>query len=286
MYPIASLRSQSPPSSSAAAALQQQVCCPTTAFTETIELNIRGIVELQQAKNKQAMQFFHSGLRVIHNGIVSINDSNNADRRECLDFLANNNNNNNDRKLLCSVALPKQDNLVAAHDDFFSLFNRALHMPLHRSSIPVTAGVPVVYCHLLTGILLYNIGLSHHLEALKKGNSKMMGKALDFYTMSYVTLMTKQSSSHQQQQLNSVPCSDVLNFVFMSLVNNMGHVHAYFRNIEEAKICGGELCKRLSPLVCACPGRPAISNHNDEYRVFFLNVCFFSESELASAPAA
>ena len=109
----------------------------------------------------------------------------------------------------------------------------------------------------------------------------MLGKALDFYTMSHVTLITKQSLNQLSR-----PCLELLNFVLMSLVNNMGHVHAYFRNIEEAKICGGELCKRLSPLIRACAGRPAISNNNEEYRVFFLNVCFFSESELSSAPAA
>lgn len=252
--------------------------CSTRAYTDTVELNVKGIVELQQAKNNEAIQTFYSGLRLLHANVKSSHDSNAGITGCHCKSLGCHLTHGNEGKQLYSMALPNQDDLAAAHDDFFSLFNRALHLSL--DNIPVT-GVPLVYCHFLSGILLYNIGLSHHLEALKKGGSKMLSRALDFYTMSHVTLTTEQSCPQLRGR-----CADLQNFLLMSLVNNMGHIHAYFRNIDEAKICGGELCKRLSPLVCGYDGRPAVSNDDDEYRVFFLNVCFFSESELSSAPAA
>jgi len=183
-------------------------------------------------------------------------------------------------RLFSSVELSSHRKLADAHDDFFSLLPRALHLSEHM--VPRTS-ILTVYAHFLPGIILYNLGLCYHLKGLSLSNARDLEKAMEFYNMSHVSLTTEKALHGIRFNI----ALRFLNFALMSSTNNMGHIHAYFRNVKGAKSCGGELCRRLSPVVCSSiNGEDPISNENEEYRVFFLNVCFYSESELVAPPAA
>ena len=248
-------------------------------------MNVKGILFLQQNRHAEALQHFYHGLRVIRLCLNAeskipvnsyfLNESPSARGvlfDDCSSCLASGSSDNKKRELLFSVRLSEQTDLSSSSDDFFAIYDRALHMSL--GSIPLT-GVPSFYCNLLAGVLLYNLGLAHHLDALQRGDSQMLAKALDFYSMSHITL-TNDCSGLMDRHV------ELLSLGLLAIANNVGHIHAYFRNLEETKICGGELRRRLTTLLC----NNAVSDEDEEYVVFLLNMTFLSESELLCAPAA
>jgi hypothetical protein len=168
--------------------------------------------------------------------------------------------------------------LVADHNDFFSIYNRALHFSTGHNNDNITeSGVTRSFCHHMSGIFLYNIGLAHHLEALQRGNSQLLAKALDFYSMAHLAIRADQTTPLEIQ-------AQLLNLGELAIVNNIGHIHAYFRNLEATRLCGGEVGRRL--LIFKCITSNASLDENDEYTIFFLNMAFVSMSEFLCAPAA
>jgi hypothetical protein len=254
--------------------------CPTTAYFDMAELNSKGIHVLKQRQNADAIQFFFEGLRIgrslfnpqllIPTFIPGAKSCGRSPPTFHESFAEQQSPRN---RIMFSVALPEQDQLVADHNDFFSIHNRALHFSTGHNykNIP-ESGVPRSFCLHMSGIFLYNIGLAHHLEGLQRGNSQLLAKALDFYSMAHLTFIPLEV----QAQL--------LNLGELAIVNNIGHIHACFRNIEATRLCGGELCRRLLIFKCVTPTTGL--DENDEYNIFFLNMAFISRSKYLCAPSA
>ena len=149
------------------------MACPTPSYVDTVEANIQGIKLLQQQQNAEAIEFFCKGLRIIRPTLVAKSAASSLAASPFanvtdLPYLNDDSEFPRRRKTLVSVALTDQDKAISAHDDFFAIYNRALHFS--HGDIPL-AGVPKVYGRILSAVLIYNLGLAHHLEALKIGDS-------------------------------------------------------------------------------------------------------------------
>lgn len=173
-------------------------------------------------------------------------------------------------------------------DDFFVIFGRALHL-----SFDLLADLQQKYmgktqfcAHVLTAVLLYNIGLAHHFHGMEKCESKDLTCALEYYSLAYTTLVDQEEIVLSVQQDSAIS----LHLALLSLANNMGHIHCYFRVFGRTDICVHEIGCLLSNLVNSRPqetGTTVPPELTDvEYRTFFLNVCFFREIGELAAPAA
>jgi hypothetical protein len=161
------------------------------------------------------------------------------------------------------------------HDDVFILFHRALHMP-SKVEVSLTWNYEF-YSQILSGVLIYNMGLAHHLAGIQNGNSWVLSSALEFYLMAYSTI--RGQIKFLRGKYNG------LNLGLMAISNNAGHIYAHSRSFTEAGICNDELSACLATVLSShTNGIPSLSD--EEYKVFFLNICFFKESWLGSAPAA
>ena len=173
-------------------------------------------------------------------------------------------------------------------DDFFVMFGRALHLSFDfMVDLQQKCQGKSQFCsHVLTAVLLYNIGLAHHFHGLEKCESKDISCALEYYSLAYTTLVDQEDIALSVNGNQAVP----LHLAFLSLANNMGHIHCYFRVFGRTDICVHEIGCLLSNLVNSCPQESVTSVPPEltevEYRTFFLNVCFFREIGELAAPAA
>jgi hypothetical protein len=170
---------------------------------------------------------------------------------------------------LFSDGLP-EDNCSIMHDDVFVLFNWTLHI-----SSETAAHVEDNECsiHILTAVLLYNLGMAFHQKGLKTGNSQALSRALRFYSMGHETLAVAENTP-------VIDASNGLALGFLAVANYIGHVHAIFQCFEEAGVCSNDLSFRLSAIL----GAPILSEA--EAQVFILNAGFFRKTILVSTPAA
>jgi hypothetical protein len=246
-------------------------------YDEVLDMNVQGVLLMQESKFAEAVPFFRRGLDTLSSsnkrGIANAGECPTGESFcEIIDSVNELEKEEKQGRLLSSVAL-LNDN-AAAHDDIFMLFRRALHMP---SAVEIgLARNNEVYREILSGVLIYNVGLAHHLVGLQKGESQTISRALEFYLMAYNAFK------------GQIKClrgnNHGLTLGLMAISNNAGHIYAHSRSFAEATICHNQLLFCLSTtLSLRTNANPSLS---EEYKVFFLNVCFFQEHSLVSAPAA
>jgi hypothetical protein len=250
---------------------------------DNVKLNCQGILMLQEKKNLEAIICFSLGLRSIHSGSGILAVDHDAKKQ------------NVDRQppappyhdILVSVVLARED-LRVTHTDFgFALYNRALHLPSDEIEEHSTKQLGLhngIYDRILSAVFLYNIGLAHHLEALRNGESKILVNAINFYALAHQQLTVEQPSLDGKRQLKQEKNS---NLALLALLNNMGHIHTVFRDYEAIKLCGSELVQRLSTLVdLPLPSVHDLVLFSEHYKEFLLNAGFFSVIALMPAPSA
>lgn len=131
----------------------------------------------------------------------------------------------------------------------------------------------------LSGCLLYNIGLCYQLEGLREGKLLSLSKARDYYVKAYRTLR-RQTMKAELSELRSDPWV----LVVLAISNNIGHIYAELRSLDEASICIDKISECLEGLVD--DSQRAVAFSDDDLRVFLSNVCIFRESRIISASAA
>jgi len=180
------------------------------------------------------------------------------------------------KKLIDSIPL-SETRFPSVNNEVFYLFNRSLHLQLDEEDD--LEGKDEIYSHLLSSVLTYNVGITHHLAGLQKGDSQLLTRALEFYSLVYATL-TEQSDWLRKFQSS-------LDFCLLALANNIGHIHAYFHCFTKAGYCRDDISCRLLAISRSSllPDFGSLVSP-EEYRVLYLNVHFFRESELAYAAAA
>ena len=238
-----------------------------------VELNLQGLLVMQKGKHYDALVYFNQALKdlVVMEDITSKQSAIGINKRVSYEKQG--------RKALVSVSLVSAEHdKTSAYDEAFALFDRALHLQLNEISLSNEN-----FCHIASAVLTYNAALAHHLSGLAIGNSGLLLKALDLYSMAYTSL-TNQDTFLQQ-------CPLTINFCLLALANNIGHIHTYFRSFDKTGICGDELAMRLNAVVPREQEMIAILDTEegilpDEYKVFLLNTCLFNEEDFTAAPAA
>lgn len=178
-------------------------------------------------------------------------------------------------RLLYSISLSEDsaESHISNHDDVFVLFRRALHLSTVPTAVSIRNGL---FKNSMSAVLLYNAGLAHHILGLQRCDSQILTSALEYYAMSYTMLADQMKSGLAEFGWISLG--------FLGLANNMGHIYAYFRNFSKADTCGSELSTILSNLLSSPGECPCMED--EEYLVFFMNVCFFQGRTFFAAPAA
>jgi hypothetical protein len=248
-----------------------------THYNSVLDLNAEGVRLMQQEKLTEAVAFFHRGLKTLltrarahpgggsaslHNRFAYVKVDECDDRKS--------------KRILISAPLPERSSCVV-HEDVFLLFNRAL---LPSPEITDQLGDDSeLFLQIMSGILLYNTGLTHHLHGLKKGDSQQLFRALELYALAETTLVHSTSTLPRREAW--------LNLGLMALVNNTGCIHAFFHSFGET----GINCEELSLLLSVSEETPvstnaATSSSEEAHHVFSYNVYFFQASRLTSASAA
>jgi len=234
-------------------------------YYSTVQLNTEGILLMLEDKVDDAISCFRRAMRLILTKVRSNPDSEVPLHGQAKDLLST----IQDSKMLCTFACfdgPELDQ----HDDIFMLYRRVLHYA------PDSSMYTAMNYHLLTGVVLYNMGLGCHISGLRTHCSGFLSKAYECYSLAHATLVS---------QVECVESSSyLLSLVFLAIANNIGHIHSYFRNLQEVRTCSEELEHQIRCRFSS--GNPSISACDDEHRVFFLNVCFYNESTVLAAPCA
>jgi len=230
-------------------------------YYSTIKLNFDGILLMRQDKVDDALSCFRRAMRLIVK-----TDHNDSDYKVMLNATSSSETTTSDSKTLCTFACfdgPEFDQ----YDDIFMLYRRALHYAPDSSMHTRTN------YHILTGVLLYNMGLGYHILGLRTSISGFLSKAYELYSLAHSKLKT-------DVKCKKSPQSGLLSLAYLAIVNNIGHIHSYFRNMHELQICSDELTHRMNS------GGSSISACDSEHKVFFLNVCYSNESAMLAAPCA
>ena len=234
-----------------------------------IEINNYAIELMLNAQLEQSIYALHDGLQLLHTVQHSpwmLNASRKGLQISPFDSEA----------VLRSVELNNNTRPSDMEDDSVVFFNRALKIDETFSSLVKTNPVYVEANSFLLGVLLYNLGLAHHLLGIKRGNSELYEKALDFYSLSH-------GSFTDQMYPFGYP-THFLHVGILAITNNVGHIHAYFRRSREVQICIDELILRLGQYSNFRNNQ--IPEFNGEQKIFLINASFYQEMSLNAAPAA
>lgn len=168
----------------------------------------------------------------------------------------------------CKVVIPVQlsssqidANLTYSPDNFFHLYEKAF--------VVTNDAVDTMHPHALqdrvAATIMYNVGLLCHRQALLRGNSTMLQRALFMYEMATSTVGRAFKGKTQIDEMDGL--------FMMALTNNMGHIYSHLFQLEEAMSCR----RALEELV---------TDAEEPERHFFLDCLQFREFGLTNAPAA
>lgn len=147
---------------------------------------------------------------------------------------------------LCSIPLTAPP--ATACTSMFTLFHRALAIP---------------HCNAMEGntdrimaVLLYNMGLSLHLQALRSGRTTELNGALQLYEMAFAVV---------EDAWSELEVNDLM-LLLLALFNNMGHIHSSrFDNVKTRTCLDWLKTLAANPVFQALMERP-------EYAPFFLKL--------------
>ncbi|CAB9503059.1 expressed unknown protein [Seminavis robusta] len=154
---------------------------------------------------------------------------------------------------MCSIPLSFTNSESADGPGTFTLFNHAL--TISNSSSLMVSSVAKNYDRLLA-MILYNMGMAFHTQAVRSGRSEELRGALQLYEMSFSVVE------------NAWVRFDVddLTLFLMALMNNLGHIHSSLYNAPQTQIC--------IEWLTALAGHPAFLRlmQRDQYAPFSLNL--------------
>jgi len=161
---------------------------------------------------------------------------------------------------------------VSEEEELFLPFNRALTMPINIAWL-LAASESLRF--LSSAILLYNIGLSLYLNGRQRGASHLIGQAIQFYHASYHIL--RDHNLINQPNLSALPV--------MALLNNIGHIHAYFYRFLETSICRQDLSLHLSTKLSSV-SQIGSQLTEEESEIFVKNCVSYPAWQHLAAPSA
>lgn len=216
-------------------------------FARVIEINLQGIDYLRRGKHELASSVFSEALKLILSQLDDM-ESRQEDSSESSRHIEGS---------FQSFDIPMDVSL----EEPFVLFNRALHVTIDAKSLESCDGC-FLYL-LLSGTLLYNLGLIHQLAGIRQQSTGLLHKATALYTRAYNALAEQEDTS------------GLGNLLKLALLNNAGHVYAFLRDSSQAGLCSDELSLLLA--------RSQQTVSSEDFHLFLLNVRFFDRHACASA---
>jgi len=159
------------------------------------------------------------------------------------------------------------ENTTSEYDSSFLLFDRALIISAEFVNLIEHSAIVQ---DLASAVLVYNMGLAYHLEGLRTGMSLKLLQANRFYKISYCLLYEEYDS--------------IAALAKMALVNNTGHIHAYFCGYYEASVCSQDLLAYYHD-----PNNDSCLHtflSDEESAIFSKNCTCFLDWQNVAAPAA
>lgn len=164
---------------------------------------------------------------------------------------------------LCSIPLQCPANSENDGTSIFTLFHRALALP--------QCGVMDGNTDRIMAMLLYNMGLSLHLQATRTGRTAELDGAVQLYEMAFTVV---------EDAWNKFEVDDLM-LLLLALFNNMGHIHSSRFDTHKTHICLDWLrTLAANPVFQSLMKRP-------EYAPFFMNLLVaLKQDTLVCSPAA
>lgn len=157
-----------------------------------------------------------------------------------------------------SVAIPHavcRNNPTAV----FSCFMRAFRLP--EEGVSVTS-----HRHLVSAVLLYNLGLAIIGSSTDRSEEMQLQAALQIYSHALGVMSI---------QLAIDPAHLTKKILVMALVNNLGHVHSRLLHMEEAE-----------RYHCCLSSMLADTPRSSHFEFFYMTVVFYRHMKVNTAPAA
>jgi len=250
-------------------------------FCGIVQSNVQGILFLQEGDHASASTCFQSALKSIR---VALDDESTI--RQSRGFNASSHSpsklqvdeydqGQHHVRIIYSVEVVRE-NQRELQEDVFTLFKRALVVSCDTVERMIENSFDLLI-NLLSGALLYNLGLACHLHGLQSCNTQQLAKAQKFYLLAYQALDGHDLSSKEQA---------ITELGLMAATNNIGYIYACNYNWAEASTFSHELLHQLSAMNGKDNGHGCPSISDDELTVFFLNAYVFQQTRISTAPAA
>jgi len=176
---------------------------------------------------------------------------------------------------MVSIPLTK-DGMADGSSGTFSVFNQAMTIDkgdliFGDEDLKDGSGATISQnYHRLLAMLLYNMGLSLHLQSVQNGKTAELKGALDLYEMAFSVVETEWSRFDV----------DDLMLLLMALFNNLGHIHSNLYNLKQRETCIDWLT--------ALAGHPTFHKlmQRDGYAPFFMNLLVVLKQQQLISPAA
>ena len=161
----------------------------------------------------------------------------------------------NQPSILSTVSMADEMDLHSSPGNLFSVYNRPFVVNQQWRGLDVfvwSQSLP----HIST-VLHFNIGLVYHRLACRSGASHHYYQALEWYENAALLL--------EGNALAGVYLIE-LDILLLAIMNNMGHVHSHFNNLEQAQ----HIMKRMLTVFFLSESKSLMTK--DEYVFFYTNI--------------
>eukprot|EP00977_Amphora_coffeiformis_P020229 scaffold8008_cov153-Amphora_coffeaeformis.AAC.6 len=194
-----------------------------------IFLNNTGVDSLCRGRYEEAIKCFRHAILLAKSAVETMEDSpHHTHEGDGMDLVA-------------SLPLNNMtDNEECYSNHMFDVYQRGFYLPKMNEHNHVGAEHEIPA---LTVVLLYNLGLSHHLAVLTgccENSETTLMEGLRYYQLALMTARSTQPGNHHNH-------TSVTNFFVLILgcLTNMGHIFCLFWDHRQAKTCRGLLDRML-----------------------------------------
>ena len=232
-----------------------------------ISLNYRAVAHLKAGNVRQAKITLRQALQVASENIELFDEEEMRSAEDKSSFTV--------RASFTPLHTTKQSPVDTTTASTLSIFDQAI---LFEFDEPRTLDT----LNLASAMILYNFGLTCHIEGLRSNDSILLKKCLKAYHMAYISILECSGD------YGSVVVKEAF-LLQMALSNNMGHIHSYFYNIQEAEACIRSLRSAVNQSNATSTtddSEMTLVVREDYILFFFMNAVLFAGNDLRFAPAA
>lgn len=166
-----------------------------------------------------------------------------------------------------TVNVAGESDLHASPSNYFSMYNGAFAFSCDRARALTT----VQKLRLVPAIILYNMGLVLHKQALQSVKCDNFGRAFGLYRMSLGIV---------EDCIRCSLFSSEYSLLQLAIYNNLGFINSHFFEEEEAMVCAGRMLATFASMDCS----RLLSK--EEYVFYYMNLLFLLHRNPIFAPAA